>query len=318
MSLVCSLTGRVPWDPVVTSSGYLFDKTPLLQELANNGGHCPLTKQKLDVETGLQPVKRRPDQGQPLLRTIPAANIPGTVNMVQQAFEDLTHQTFVQGADLDKCREQLIYLLQQNDAGSRTIKRLLGERDMARKTVSELEAQMAAQRKTLVVEGSLSLAGGAGAPAAAAARQPTLLTATGFTEHWKKKVADHDDHFKKARKEGLYKQKHATLTPFTTNRAMKIQNTYPGRHQSSAPGILCCDLSIAETMATGGVDGNIEIFNVASPDSYAKAVGHDAAVTGVAFLSASMLVSSSKDKTVKVWADDGRRDCSSKIVGYVS
>ena len=86
MSLACALTGRVPFEPVISSTGYLFDKAALIEHMNENDNQCPVTKQRIELSE-LQTVKLI-NSDPATLRTIPYANVPDLLNSLSTAYED--------------------------------------------------------------------------------------------------------------------------------------------------------------------------------------------------------------------------------------
>lgn len=49
-SIVCSLTGTVPTEPVLSRTGYVFEKRIIEKYLKANGEICPLTGETLTAD----------------------------------------------------------------------------------------------------------------------------------------------------------------------------------------------------------------------------------------------------------------------------
>lgn len=60
-NIVCSLTGLVPNDPVITPAGFIYDRRMIEQYLDQTGNMCPQTKEPLKRED-LRTVKIPPHQ----------------------------------------------------------------------------------------------------------------------------------------------------------------------------------------------------------------------------------------------------------------
>eukprot|EP00392_Amoebophrya_sp_AT5.2_P001526 g1528.t1 len=318
MSLTCSLTGRVPFEPVVVRpSGYLYDRNALDARIEETGHNtCPISGTEIDT---ILPIKTGHAQ---TLRTIPAANLPGLLTTVQTTYDDLLNASFTQKRDLDSAKEQLQHVLTQHDAATRTIKRILGERDLARSTVKSLETSLREQRKTLLTLAGAASSGSTTAAATTASSSAPTTGApgstppeeVGFSEDWSGRIANYDAEFSKKRKEGAYKEVHKTLTPFATNRNMQNLCAFADRHQSSAPGVTCCALDPANSdeILTGGEDGNLEKFNLQQAQESRKApatlqiLAHESPVTCCGFHPAksTILYSASKDSTLKLFSKD--------------
>ncbi|CAE8648793.1 unnamed protein product, partial [Polarella glacialis] len=75
-------------------------------------------------------------------------------------------------------------------------------------------------------------------------------------------------------------------------------------HQSTAPGILCVDIhkNDGHRIVTGGVDGQVILFDAEKEKMAQKLLGHSKKVTAVAFHTGKdVVVSGSQDSTVKIW-----------------
>lgn len=57
MSLVCAFSGVTPEEPVVSPSGFLFEKRLIVKALQNSS-ECPITGEKLSVED-LRPIQSK-------------------------------------------------------------------------------------------------------------------------------------------------------------------------------------------------------------------------------------------------------------------
>lgn len=164
--------------------------------------------------------------------------------------------------------------------------------------MKKLEDQLQKQRRELfdissknaeVVGTSASSSSSAAAPAGSSGSSAKAGAATTFGEFEEEgavstelaaRVEQHEEMFKKARKEGVYKKLHTTLTSFSDNRSMQQVATWQ-RHQSTAPGVLCCMLNPVDryNAITGGVDGNLESFNLLTGETLGKLEGHEHSVT---------------------------------------
>ena len=84
----------------------------------------------------------------------------------------------------------------------------------------------------------------------------------------------------------------------------------PSLHATKPPGISALDLaSDGKTVVTGGPDKVVQIFDLESSKVLGTLKGHTKPVTQVAFREGDemLVVSSSADKTVRVWGDNGSK-----------
>jgi pre-mRNA-processing factor 19 len=86
-------------------------------------------------------------------------------------------------------------------------------------------------------------------------------------------------------------------------------STVPSVHGTKPPGITALDLSLDGKLAlTGGADKTVQVYDFDSEKTLATLKGHTKPVNKVEFVDTpqrSMIVSSSADKTVKLWSSEG-------------
>jgi pre-mRNA-processing factor 19 len=81
-------------------------------------------------------------------------------------------------------------------------------------------------------------------------------------------------------------------------------STVPSLHSTKPAGITALDLCVGKDLAlTGGADKTVQVFDLSSEKTLKTLKGHTKVVNHVEFVGGetSMLISSSADKTVKVW-----------------
>ncbi|KAF7456861.1 putative pre-mRNA-processing factor 19 [Cryptosporidium felis] len=126
MAFVCSISGAVPEDPVVSKTGYVFERR-LIEEYIRCNNSCPVTKSELSLED-LVKVKS-PDNLKP--RLIRNASIPGILDSLRTEWDSLMLETFQLRSELEQTKAQLTHSLYQHDAACRVIARISRERDEA-------------------------------------------------------------------------------------------------------------------------------------------------------------------------------------------
>ena len=82
------------------------------------------------------------------------------------------------------------------------------------------------------------------------------------------------------------------------------QSSHPGLHSASVPGILCVDLSQADSsrILTGGADKTATVFNKDTEQVVAVLKGHQKKVNRVVcHPTEDLAITASHDATVRVW-----------------
>lgn len=278
MSLVCAISGTTPECPVVTKSGYCFEKRILKKHLEEKGS-CPITSEELhwDDVTEVAPSQHR----KPLHpRNTATASIPGMLSLFQSEWDNVLNCSHELRKSNTETRTQLSHALYQHDAACRVIERLIRERDQARAQVAILQEQLAATQAPIEVV------------------PPTREA--GMTDDLKEKMKDVAKTLTAARRQRSV----AGLTDIEVLKKAKVL-TSATLHQASAPGILCLDLhpKDANIVLTGGVDGNVGLFKRSSGDQVSKLSGHTKRVLHVGFhhQKPNCAISTSMDATCRVW-----------------
>jgi pre-mRNA-processing factor 19 len=93
----------------------------------------------------------------------------------------------------------------------------------------------------------------------------------------------------------------------------------PSLHSTKPAGIAALDLAAdGKKVVTGGADKAVQIFDLEASKVLGTLKGHTKAVTNVVFVpEANVAISSSADKTVRVWGEDGGKwSAKSTITGH--
>jgi len=283
MSLVCAITGAPPECPVVTKDGYVFEKRNLLAHLEKEGC-CPITKQRIDANdiTEVDTQNRKPLRP----RNCQTASIPGMLSLFQTEWDTVLNDSFALRKHTGETREQLAHALYQHDAACRVIERLIRERDQARGQVVLLQQQLAAMQ---TIEENVPATKEAGLSTDLVARMKEVSEA--LTEQRKKRSV-----------QGVAAKEFLTNVKAVVSVAL---------HQTTAPGILSLDYHPLDptTFVTGGVDGNVLLFNRTQTAQTAKMVGHTKRVHHVSFhrQKPTCVLSASMDTTCRVWMQQGAK-----------
>jgi len=133
--MICSLSGEVPENPVLSKTGYIFERR-LVEKYLDNNGKCPHTGEAMtrddliSIHDVNKVVKPRP---------IAATSIPGMLALFQNEWDASMLETFTLKQQLSSVRQELSHALYQHDAACRVIARLIKERDEARSQFSNFQ-----------------------------------------------------------------------------------------------------------------------------------------------------------------------------------
>ncbi|KAE8988046.1 Pre-mRNA-processing factor 19 2 [Phytophthora rubi] len=297
--MLCSLSGQVPVEPVVSlKSGLVFERRLLLKYLEQNQRRCPVTGEELDADKDLLALRAAPTASKaaagaasasPLAALSPeAASVPQLLAAFQNEWDAVMLETFTLKQHLEQTRQELSHALYQHDAACRVIARLNAENA----ALKERAAQLAAGEQADVDMG-------ADASPAGAALAPEVLA---NVEAKQKELAKRRKDFKK--KDGP--QRAALLSGLADWKAASSHTL----HDSDKPGVTCVavDSKRPTLVATGGVDKHAKIFDTDKQQLVATLTGHAKKLSHVEFHpSADMVLTASHDKTVKLWTpqDEG-------------
>ncbi|TMW58849.1 hypothetical protein Poli38472_006994 [Pythium oligandrum] len=284
--MLCSLSGQIPVEPVVSAkSGHVFEKRLVLKYLEQNQSRCPITNEELDADKDLIAVQTPPvassNGANSNLSTFSpeAASIPQILALFQNEWDAVMLETFTLKKHLEKTRQELSHALYQHDAACRVIARL--------------NTENAALRTKLATRAS----NGDDVDMEAEGPSGLSVEAIATIEAKQKALAKQRKDFKK-KEAPLRAERLSELSTWTVKSSHTI-------HDSDKPGILslAIDAKQQDRIATGGVDKHVKVFNTTTQQLSATLSGHSKKVNDVEFHpSADLLVSASQDKTVKVWS----------------
>eukprot|EP01130_Rhizamoeba_saxonica_P017490 TRINITY_DN8493_c0_g1_i1.p1 TRINITY_DN8493_c0_g1~~TRINITY_DN8493_c0_g1_i1.p1 ORF type:complete len:489 (-),score=135.00 TRINITY_DN8493_c0_g1_i1:31-1497(-) len=275
--MICSLSGDLATNPVVTPNGDIFERRLIVQHL-QAAGTCPITDNPLS-EDDLIPIKVANQEGaRP--RHINDSSIPGLLQTFQNEWDAIMLETFNLKKHLETSRREVALAMYQSDAATRVIARLMKERDEARE---ELEKWKTAARR------------------ASTARTEEF---TPLSSDVKSVLSAATSELQASRPEKIAQTEKVTVETLQT---CNIASSHP-THKASSPGILSVDVNKKDTdiIVTGGVDTTAVIFNKSTRRKEATLTGHTGPVNTVVFHDEHpLLATGSADSTVRIWSQDG-------------
>ncbi|KAG4055090.1 hypothetical protein JG687_00009213 [Phytophthora cactorum] len=286
--MLCSLSGQVPVEPVVSlKSGHVFEKRLLLKYLEQNQQRCPVTGDELDAEQDLLTLQTAPlakssaTSAKTAAFAPEAASIPQLLATFQNEWDAVILETFTLKQHLEQTRQELSHALYQHDAACRVIARLNAENATLKERVTQLAS---GQQDDVDMQD--------GAQDGAALAPEVLATVEAKQKELAKKRKD----FKK--KDGPQR---AALLSGLADWKMASSHTL---HDSDKPGVTCVaiDSKRPTLVATGGVDKHAKIFDTDKQQLVATLTGHSKKLSHVEFHpTADMVLTASHDKTAKLW-----------------
>ncbi|KAJ9078041.1 hypothetical protein DSO57_1010859 [Entomophthora muscae] len=290
--MLCSISGEIPHEPVsCIKTGYIFEKRLILKYLAENDGKCPLTNQPLTEEDFLTikqvsgPVAPRP----PTL-----TSVPSLLSVFQNEWDSLMLETFTLKQQYQQVRQQLSHALYQNDSSARVIARLLVERDEARQALADLKSHIGTQE--------------AQAPSGSHASQESPDSLPGISASIIEILDKTSRELSKGRKKRSQPEGYMSAEQISAFGELK---TVSSLHSSGKPGIKCIQLNDA-LAATGGVDGNIQIYNLQDDCVVSTFAAHPESVENLVWdNSSTRIFSTGTDNVVRCWNSTTENDFSS-------
>jgi len=272
MALVCALSGVTPEDPVLSRTGYIFEKRLIEKHIIANS-KCPLSGEDLGIDD-LIPIKVH-KAVKP--RPVAAASIPGILSLLQNEWDAIMSEVFTLRTHLDTVRNQLSHSLYQHDAACRVIARLLRERDGARAQVTQLQQQIAQAKPTTTSE----------------------LVEPGISETLQNEMSELAKSLLAGRR-----RRNVEALPVEQVRTFHNTGSFP-IHQSTNPGILCLDLDkkTGNRVVSGGMDAMVILMDLQRKKTLCKMSGHMKKVNQVLIHpTQNVILSASEDKTIRVWS----------------
>lgn len=307
MSLRCEISGETPSEPVVSPSGFIFEKK-ILQQYLEEHGTDPVSNEPLTIDQVIEIkassiVKPKPPS---------ATSIPAVLKILQDEWDATMLTSYSLKKNLQITRQELSHALYQHDAACRVISRLTKESNTAREALSTLkpQSQMMPQQSSSATTVTAHIH----------SQQMDVVEHVddgepiGLSEEVKQSLVDKADVLTKKRKT-RGKRLPENLANQDDIRKYTTSASHSGLHSASAPGILCIDLSSSrpERIVTGGMDKTAVVFDNDSEQVVATLKGHTKKVTSVVYHpTQDIAITGSYDSTIRVW-DANNGNCSAII-----
>jgi len=286
--MICALSGEVATEPVVSKvSGKVYEKR-LIESYLETHDTEPESQDPLSL-SDLIPLKVS-KVAKP--RTLTGTSIPTLLQTFQSEWDALMLETYNLKQQLTNVRQELAHALYQHDAACRVIARLIKERDEARSLLANYQSNSAVAPP--VPQG-----------------EKMEVESTGISEQIKANLTALSQQLSKERKQ---RQIPDTLAKAEDIKEYDQEASYP-IHKSTEPGVLCLDIHPSKPLVvTGGVDAVVQVFSKNTGKIVASLAEHTQKVTDVQFTAKDLILSSSSDKTAKVWKAAGKEKYSSTSV----
>jgi len=279
----CAISGVVPAEPVVSiKSGYVFERA-LIEKHLKESHTDPVTKEELTVQD-LLPLK-----GNRIVtpRAPSATTVPAVLQLLQNEWDALMLETYNLKESLHQTRQELAHALYQHDAACRVIARLIKERDEAKGSLGDTQANVAAVMKKT---------------GAASMEVEENATAEGINAAILKVMQDVAKKLSKNRKQ-MTKDLQAKVAGREQIANFETSANHP-LHSPSKPGILCLDIhpTQQDLALTGGADSTAILFNHSSGKIVDTLKSHKKKLSAVKFHPTdNVLFTASHDNTAIIW-----------------
>jgi len=203
----------------------------------------------------------------------------------QNEWDAVMLETYTLKQQLESVRQELAHALYQHDAACRVIARLIKERDDSRNALANFRTNMQ------------------NAPASSSSTaEESMEVESQFSipDSVRDKIIAKSQDLAKDRKK---RQISSELASPSDIKGYKVLSTSP-LHKTTTPGILSLDIhpNDATKVLTGGVDGDIVLFDRDTNKMGLKITGHKKGVNDLAFHpTAPLVLSASSDATAKIW-----------------
>eukprot|EP01111_Echinosteliopsis_oligospora_P002455 TRINITY_DN1366_c0_g1_i1.p1 TRINITY_DN1366_c0_g1~~TRINITY_DN1366_c0_g1_i1.p1 ORF type:complete len:497 (-),score=186.88 TRINITY_DN1366_c0_g1_i1:32-1522(-) len=295
--MLCALSSTTPEEPVIAKTGYVYERR-LIEKYIDANGKCPASGEPLS-SSDLIPIKVNKTVKP---RPAAATSIPGMLALFQSEWDSLMLETYNLKQHLDTVRQELAHALYQQDAACRVIARLIKERDSARSNLASLQGR-AAPSSSSSSSDSMEV------------DSNTTNNNNTLSEAVKNKIASNSSQLTKERKKRTQSQ---TLASSESVKSYTPVHSYPGLHKAASPGVTTVNVhpsSSSSLVATGGVDGNVVVFDRSAEKVVSTLTGHAKRVNDVVFHpTAPIIFSASQDKSARSWICDGDSEWKSGFV----
>ncbi|EIW72796.1 hypothetical protein TREMEDRAFT_67061 [Tremella mesenterica DSM 1558] len=293
----CAISGSAPTNPVVSkTSGTVYEKSLILRYIEENGTD-PISGEPLTIDD-LIDVKAKPSTLPP--RPANQTSIPALLAALQAEYDAIMLESFEIKKTFQSSRQELANALYREDAAMRVIARLMKERDEARDALGTIQQTIGV---TAPVQENV--------PAEDVEMQPE----SALPAEVEAKILETNQALSSVRK------KRKPAAGYVTAERIKDYtqiNHIPSLHATKPPGISTLDLaSDGNVVITGGPDKIVQIFDIEASKVLGTLKGHTKPITHVSFVTDSLAVSSSADKTVRVWGStEGKWSASATLSGH--
>ena len=276
--IVCALSGYAPEEPVISRTGYLFEKR-LIEKYISENGRCPMTGEGLSIDD-LKPIISnkvvRP-------RTSASASLPGLLSTFQSEWDSLMTDSFNLKSSLHSTKEQLAHALYQYEAACRVIVRLTRERDEALSQISKLQHDVAI--------------------ASVQSAQSTVVVDSGLPAELAQVVTELSERLQQGKK------KRKLATSKTREQIQAFAEIFHSERiqLAKSPRINCfaSHPQDPQRLLIAGEDHRLHIYQLGQKTAQADLKGHSAAVSACAFNpNEEVVVSGARDGELILWTSD--------------
>ncbi|GAA5900537.1 hypothetical protein JCM8208_000528 [Rhodotorula glutinis] len=303
MSLFCSISGTQPLHPVVsTKSGHVYEKDLVLKALQDNDGKDPISGEQLTADD-LVDIKTAPSQPTAPPRAPTFTSVPSLLHTLQQEWDATMLECLNLRRESAELRQELSHALYKEDAAMRVLARVSRERDEAREALASVKATLGPAYQG---QGGEAQAGDAQMEGVEEQQEAALPADA------KKRVEQTHETLSATRRKRKTPPSAATADEVKTF----VQGaTIPSLHTTKPPGIAALTLAKdGELVVTGGLDKNVIVYDRSTSKIVATLKGHTKKVTAVVASPSvtdeglpTFIVSSSLDKSVRVWTPNGNK-----------
>lgn len=165
--MYCSVSGRVPQDPVVSKkTGYIYDRTIIEKLLESNGGKCPHTDADMTMDdlltirtilpmsftngndpTGTADAPGKDDNTSNVVPSL--TNIPSILKHIENEWDAKTIEIFQLRKSLEETRKRLASALYQLDASTRVNAKLQASGALSKRQDADKEGETKEETETL-------------------------------------------------------------------------------------------------------------------------------------------------------------------------
>ena len=312
--MLCSISGTVPKEPVVSKkSGHVFEKS-LVTKIIKEIGLCPVTNEPLGLD---DLIEVRSAMNAPV-KAEGTASVPGLLSMLQSEWDATALEMYGLRKTLHETRQELSHSLYQLDAATRVVARVVRERDEYRKLAEEGGGVRGASAAPAAPAAAAGKTGTTPASPSDAGAPPKTKKAK--TSSLPEQVSED---MLTTSKELMSRRKKREISPSVASpediQKFAVKGSYAVHDKRKGGGGILAMAGYAkggDVVLTGGADGVAHVVDGATGECIAtlKEGGHSKKITSVASVGGTgrCLTASSADGTVRLW-DVQSSSCSSTI-----